>query len=29
MNKRSHNSDKVALIFVSSVGINFDLMLTF
>ena len=29
MNKRSHDSNKLALILVSSVGINFDLMLTF
>ena len=28
MNKRSHDSNKLALISVSSVGINFDLMLT-
>ena len=29
MNKRFHDSNKLALILVSSVGINFDLMLTF
>ena len=29
MNKRSHDSNKLALILVSSVGINFNLMLTF
>ena len=29
MNKRSHDSNKLAIILVSSVGINFDLMLTF
>ena len=28
MNKRFHDSNKLALILVSSVGINFDLMLT-
>ena len=29
MNKRSHDTNKLALILVSSVGINFNLMLTF